>query len=178
MTALLALLPVLSIVVLLVALRLPAATAMSASLLITCGLALLHWQVSAAAVLASLAQGALVALSVLSIVLGAMALFYVLQVSGAVATIQRSFTGLSADRRVQAIIVTWLFGAFIEGVAGFGTPAAIAAPLLVALGFPPLAAVAAAEVFLAKLRLFRVPELLAGSFVLAFLAVTASYLVA
>ena len=40
------------------------------------------------------------------------------------------------------------------------------------------AAVAAAEVFLAKLRLFRVPELLAGSFVLAFLAVTASYLVA
>jgi len=42
---------------------------------------------------------------------------------------------------VQAIIIAWLFGAFIEGAAGFGTPAAIVAPLLLGMGFPPLAAV-------------------------------------
>ena len=42
---------------------------------------------------------------------------------------------------MQAIIITWLFGSFIEGAAGFGTPAALAAPLLLALGFPALAAV-------------------------------------
>src|SRR5690606_32245173 len=41
----------------------------------------------------------------------------------------------------QAIIIAWTFGAFIEGASGFGTPAAIAGPLLVVLGFPPLAAV-------------------------------------
>ncbi|MCD6516889.1 MAG: L-lactate permease [Candidatus Aminicenantes bacterium] len=45
------------------------------------------------------------------------------------------------DRRVQVVIIAWLFGSFIEGSAGFGTPAAIAAPLMVALGFPALAAV-------------------------------------
>jgi lactate permease len=55
--------------------------------------------------------------------------------------IRAMFFSISPDRRVQAIIVAWLFGAFIEGAAGFGTPAAISAPLMVALGFPPLAAV-------------------------------------
>jgi lactate permease len=48
---------------------------------------------------------------------------------------------ISPDRRVQAIIIAFLFGAFIEGAAGFGTPAAVAAPLLVAIGFPAMAAV-------------------------------------
>ena len=41
------------------------------------------------------------------------------------------------------IIIAWLFGSFIEGVAGFGTPAAVAVPLLVGLGFPGMAAVTA-----------------------------------
>jgi lactate permease len=45
---------------------------------------------------------------------------------------------------VQAIIVAWLFGSLIEGASGFGTPAAIAAPLLVAIGFPAMAAVLSA----------------------------------
>ncbi|ADY26878.1 L-lactate permease [Deinococcus proteolyticus MRP] len=142
MTALLALLPILSVFVLLPVLRRPAVQAMTLSLLLTVALALLHWQVSLPAVLASLAQGVLVALSILYIVLGAMALFSVLQVSGAVEVMQRSFMGLTSDRRIQVILVTWLFGAFIEGAAGFGTPAAIAAPLLAALGFPALAAAA------------------------------------
>src|SRR5690606_16051231 len=39
------------------------------------------------------------------------------------------------------IVIAWLFGSFIEGASGFGTPAAIVAPLLVALGFPALSAV-------------------------------------
>jgi lactate permease len=42
---------------------------------------------------------------------------------------------------VQVIVIAWLFGSFIEGAAGFGTPAAVAAPLLLALGFPAMAAV-------------------------------------
>jgi len=57
------------------------------------------------------------------------------------AAIRRSFHGISDDRRVQVVIVAWLFGSFIEGAAGFGTPAAIAAPLMVALGFPTACAV-------------------------------------
>ncbi|MEZ9856496.1 L-lactate permease, partial [Vibrio breoganii] len=61
--------------------------------------------------------------------------------TGAITTIRNGFTDISADRRVQAIIIAWCFGSFIEGASGFGTPAAIAAPLLVAIGFPALAAV-------------------------------------
>jgi lactate permease len=61
--------------------------------------------------------------------------------SGAIEAINRGFTNISADKRVQAIIIAWLFGGFIEGSAGFGTPAALAAPLLLSLGFPALAAV-------------------------------------
>ena len=45
---------------------------------------------------------------------------------------------------MQAVIIAWLFGSFIEGAAGFGTPAAVAAPLLVGLGFPAMAAVVCA----------------------------------
>ena len=66
-----------------------------------------------------------------------------LQQSGAIQTIRQGFTSITPDRRVQVIIVAWLFGSFIEGSAGFGTPAAVAVPLLVGLGFPGLAAVMA-----------------------------------
>src|SRR3990167_7707692 len=61
--------------------------------------------------------------------------------SGGISAIRRGFANITPDRRVQALIVAWLFGCFIEGASGFGTPAAVAAPLLVALGFPALAAV-------------------------------------
>ena len=64
-----------------------------------------------------------------------------LQNSGAITTIRAGFTNISPDRRVQTLIIAWLFGCFIEGASGFGTPAAIAAPLLVAIGFPALGAV-------------------------------------
>ena len=61
--------------------------------------------------------------------------------SGGVAAIRAGFATISPDRRIQVVLVIWLFGSFIEGASGFGTPAAITAPLLVALGFPALAAV-------------------------------------
>ena len=53
-------------------------------------------------------------------------------------TIQYGMQNVSGDRRVQAIIIGFLFAAFIEGAAGFGTPAALAAPLLLGLGFPAM----------------------------------------
>ena len=60
--------------------------------------------------------------------------------------IRQGLTGISPDRRVQVIIIAWLFGSFIEGSAGFGTPAAVAVPLMVGLGFPAMAAVVAGMV--------------------------------
>ena len=86
-------------------------------------------------------SGVVIALTLLWIIFGAIILLFTLRESGAVATIRRGFMDISPDRRVQVIIVAWLFGSFIEGAAGFGTPAAVAGPLLLALGFPALAAV-------------------------------------
>ena len=66
-----------------------------------------------------------------------------LQQSGAINTIRQGFSDITPDRRIQVIIIAWLFGTFIEGSAGFGTPAAVAVPLMVGLGFPAMAAVVA-----------------------------------
>ncbi|GHS95744.1 L-lactate permease [Synergistales bacterium] len=85
-------------------------------------------------------QGVSSALSVLIIVFGALLILHTLQYSGGMETIQYGMRTISRDMRVQAIIIGYLFSAFIEGAAGFGTPAALAAPLLLSLGFPPMAA--------------------------------------
>ena len=106
-------------------------------------LALFVWQVSPAQVGAASIKGLLVAVSLLYIVFGAILLLNTLEESSAIRTIRQAFTNITPDRRIQVIIIAWLFGSFIEGAAGFGTPAAVAVPLLVALGFPAMAAVMA-----------------------------------
>jgi lactate permease len=92
-------------------------------------------------VAASVFEGLIIAASILWILFGAVLLLNTLRESGAIDTIRNGFMHITPDRRVQAIIVAWLFGAFLEGAAGFGAPAAITGPLLAALGFPALAAV-------------------------------------
>ena len=87
--------------------------------------------------------GLLIAATLLYIIFGAILLLNTLQQSGALSVIRQGFTDISPDRRVQVILVAWLFGSFIEGSAGFGTPAAVAVPLMVGLGFPGMAAVVA-----------------------------------
>lgn len=133
--------PILSVFFLLVVLRVPAIKAMPISLALTGTLAIVVWQVPVTQLIASLGDGVLNALTILWIIFGAVFLLNTLQQSHAISTIRAGFMDITPDRRVQVIIIAWLFGAFIEGAAGFGTPAAIGAPLLVALGFPPLAAV-------------------------------------
>ncbi len=141
--AILALLPILSVAVLLVGLRWSASRAMPICYIVAAALALLVWKVPAMQVTAATAKGLIIATTLLYIIFGAILLLNTLQESGGLAVIRRGFTNISPDRRVQVIIIAWLFGAFIEGVAGFGTPAAVAVPLLVGLGFPAMAAVMA-----------------------------------
>jgi lactate permease len=104
-------------------------------------LALAVWKVRISILAAATIQGVILAISLLYIVFGALLLLATLTKSGAVKSIRQVFIRISPDRRVQAIIIGWLFGSFIEGAAGFGTPAAVAAPLLLTLGFPAMAAV-------------------------------------
>ena len=139
--ALLSLLPILAVALFLVILRMPASRAMPISFGVCLALALFVWRVAPLQVLAASTKGLVIAAELLYIVFGAILLLNTLKYSGGLATIRNSFRNISSDRRVQVIIVAWLFGTFIEGSAGFGTPAAVAVPLLVGLGFPPLAAV-------------------------------------
>ncbi|MFA0142712.1 L-lactate permease [Vibrio kanaloae] len=139
--ALLAFSPIVVAAILLVGLNWPAKKAMPVAFALTVAIALLSWDMSGTRVLASVFQGFGITVSVLWIVFGAIFLLNTLKHTGAITTIRNGFTDISADRRVQAIIIAWCFGPFIEGASGFGTPAAIAAPLLVAIGFPALAAV-------------------------------------
>jgi lactate permease len=141
--ALLSILPIASVAVFLVALRWPASRAMPIAYIVCAALALFVWQVPVAVVAAASINGIVVAATLIFIIFGAIALLNTLQESGGLYAIRSGFTDISGDRRVQVIIIAWLFGAFIEGSAGFGTPAAVAVPLLVGLGFPAMAAVIA-----------------------------------
>ena len=139
--AVLALFPIALGGVLLVGFRVPAKNAMPAAYVAAVGVALWAWQMAPSRVVAASVQGLFLTFDLLFVIFGAILLLHTLERSGGVGAIRRSFHGVSDDRRVQVVIVAWLFGSFIEGAAGFGTPAAVAAPLLVALGFPAASAV-------------------------------------
>ncbi len=133
--------PVLVIFVLMAGFRWPATRAMPVAFMIVLALAFFVWGIYPEYIFAAGINGMVIAIEILLIVLGALALLFTLHQSGAIAAINRGFPGISPDKRVQAIIICWFFGSFIEGAAGFGTPAALTAPLLLSLGFPALAAV-------------------------------------
>ncbi|MGV8898519.1 MAG: L-lactate permease [Burkholderiaceae bacterium] len=139
--SLLAFAPLVLAAVLLVGLNWPAKRAMPVVLLVAALIALTAWDMSLNRVIASSLQGLILTGAILWIIFGAILLLNTLKHSGAITAIRGGFANISTDRRVQVIILAWLFGCFIEGASGFGTPAAVAAPLLVALGFPALGAV-------------------------------------
>ncbi len=97
-----------------------------------------------AAAAGTAAEAAHSTLTILWILLPALAIHAVQDATGAIGRIRDTLAGLTEDRRLQAILIAWFFGLFIEGAAGFGTPVALAAPLLAGLGYPPVRAVALA----------------------------------
>jgi lactate permease len=141
---LLALLPLATIAVLMVGLYQPATRTMPIAWAVAAIAAFVGWQMTPTLIAAASIRGALTATRILVIVFGAILLLYTLKQSGAFEVINAGFSSISDDRRVQVILLVFLMGSFIEGAAGFGTPAAIVGPLLVGLGFPPLAAVVVA----------------------------------
>lgn len=139
--SLLAIAPILVAGILLVGFRWPAKFAMPISYVTAVGIAWAAWEMHPTALAAASLEGLIVAGTLLYIVFGALLLLSTVTVSGAMDTIKAGFNHISPDRRIQAIIIGWLFGSFIEGASGFGTPAAVVAPLMLAMGFPAMAAV-------------------------------------
>src|SRR5271170_6665615 len=101
-------------------------------------LSVLCWGMPAGLAGLAAAEGAMFGLfPVLYIVLVTLFLFNITVKSGQFDIIRASLAGVTNDRRIQAILVAFCFGAFVEGAAGFGAPVAIAGAMLVGLGFRP-----------------------------------------
>lgn len=116
----------------------PSARALPLAALVVYGIRLAWFGTDANLVHASVMAGLLVALTPILIVWGAIFFFRTMEHCGAMETIRRWLNHLSRNRVAQVVIIGWSFQFLIEGASGFGTPAALAAPLLVGLGFPPL----------------------------------------
>ena len=145
--AIIAFLPIALTIILMTVYNWSAKKALPLAWIMVVAIAIFIWRMNYISVLAYSVYGVLKAFDVLIIIFGAILILNTLQESGAMQTINNSFSKITKDRRLQAIIIGWMFSAFIEGAAGFGTPAALAAPLLVGLGFPPLAAAMIALIF-------------------------------
>jgi len=96
----------------------------------------------AGALIGTGAEAAFSTVDILWIILPALSLYELQRRSGAIDAIRTGLMGLSSDKTLLAVIIAWFFAPFMEGAAGFGTPIALAAPVLVSLGFTPVVAVA------------------------------------
>ncbi|MBK7623262.1 MAG: L-lactate permease [Kineosporiaceae bacterium] len=143
LSALVALLPLLTIFLLLGVFRVKAHLAGLASLLVAMGVSVLAFHMPMQLALLSASQGAVFGLfPIMWIVLNAVWLYQVTVVSGRFEDLRGAFRLVSDDPRVQAIIIAFCFGGLLEALAGFGAPVAITGVMLMALGFSPMRAAA------------------------------------
>ena len=140
MSALLASIPIAIVIVLMAVFDLDSRKSLPIGLFFAIGIGLTYWKIEPEILFGNLFYGAFRSIDIILIIFGAILILNTLVESGGMKAISRGFESITPDRRIQLVIIAWMFGAFIEGTAGFGTPAALAAPLLVGLGFPPIAA--------------------------------------
>ncbi|HEY5878641.1 MAG TPA: L-lactate permease, partial [Nakamurella sp.] len=147
LSALIAALPLLTLFVLLGALRWKAWQAGLASLIVALGVAIFAFGMPAGQALLAASEGAAFGLfPIIWIVLTAIWIFRLTELTGYDLVLRRAFGSLSPDQRIQAIIIAFCFGAVLEALAGFGTPVAVTAVMLIAVGIAPIKAAAVALV--------------------------------
>jgi lactate permease len=144
-SAIFAVLPLLTLFVLLGVLRMRAWLAGLISLLVALVVAVAVYAMPVGQALLSASEGAAFGFfPILWIVLNAIWVYNLTVVSGHFDVLRRSMSRVSPDMRVQAVIVAFCFGALLEALAGFGTPVAVTVVMLMALGFPPIRAASVA----------------------------------
>jgi lactate permease len=154
MRVLLATIPVLSVLVLMLMAGWSAARAGLVSAVLALVIALVGFDFGAPPDPFGRAQGtvgvlleaAFITITVVAIVGPALGIHHLQSATGATLRLQQGLARLAPDPRLAALLIVWFFSLFMEGAAGFGTPVALAAPFLVAAGFRPVMAVAAALV--------------------------------
>ena len=146
---LVAVLPIVTVLILLGLLRLPAWIAALAGLIVALIISITVWEMPVNLAMNSVANGAVFALwPVMWIVLNALLLYNIAVRSGRFDAFRNWVASyLPNDRRVVLVVVGFCFGALLEGVAGFGTPVAITSSLLILVGYPPLEALVFVLIF-------------------------------
>ncbi|WP_296712603.1 L-lactate permease [Rhodoblastus sp.] len=144
-----AILPVLTVLILLGLLRRPAWQASLAGLVVGLAVAIWGWKMPANLAFDSVLNGAVFALwPVMWIVVNALLLYNVAVKSGRFDAFRAwVIDHLPNDRRIILVVIGFCFGALLEGVAGFGTPVAITSSLLILCGFPPIEALVFVLIF-------------------------------
>lgn len=132
--------PILILAFFLVILRWTARTSMFLALLSVLFISIFIWKVPGGQIAGASIDGLSTAFEILYIVFGALLLLNTLKNNGALGVIKRSIANVTEDRRIQVIIILWIFGAFLEGAAGYGSTGAVIGSMLVGLGFPAMAA--------------------------------------
>ena len=89
---------------------------------VAAGLAYFIWEVSGTKIMAASVNGLIVAGTLIYIIFGAILLLNTLQQSGAIATIRQGFSDITPDRRIQVIIIAWLFGSLLRGQQDLAHP--------------------------------------------------------
>src|SRR5512133_2326215 len=147
LSTLFAALPLITLFVLLGGLRLKAHVAALCSLAVAILVAIIAYSMPVGQSLDSGLEGAAFGLfPIMWIVVNAIWIYNMTVESGHFNVLRRSFARVSDDQRIQAIIIAFCFGALIEALAGFGTPVALSAVMLIAIGFQPIKAAAVALV--------------------------------
>ncbi len=139
--ALLASLPLVLIWVLMLRYRWSAARAGLAGYVLTLALAWGAFGLGPAGLIVAHGKALLLSLDVLLIIWAAYGFYRVVDEAGAITDLAHGLARLTADRDMQALLLGWAFASFLQSMGGFGVPVAVVAPLLVGLGFSPLAAV-------------------------------------
>jgi lactate permease len=147
LSALIAALPLVTLFVLLGALKWKAWQAGLASLVVALGVAIFAFKMPAGQALLAATEGAAFGLfPIIWIVLTAIWIFRMTELTGYDLVLRRAFGSLSPDQRIQAILIAFCFGALLEALAGFGTPVAVTAVMLIAVGISPIKAASVALV--------------------------------
>ena len=147
LTALVAMLPLLTLFVLLGVLRMAAWKAALVSLGVSLVVAIVAYSMPVGQASMAGIEGAVFGFfPILWIVINAIWVYNMTVVTGHFDVLRRSFAKVSDDQRIQAVIIAFCFGALMEALAGFGTPVAITSVMLIALGFKPIKAAVVALV--------------------------------
>lgn len=112
--------------------------------LVTLALSFAYWQIKPITALDSFLKGFFIAFDIFVIIFGAVFFLEILKKLGIIESLCLHLESFSKDYRVQVILLAWFLENFIEGTAGFGTPSAIVAPLLITIGLSPITAVTVA----------------------------------